>query len=108
MNTEKDPKILEKLSLFRPKTRKNGRDDIQQPKTANKEAEGIYSKIIKDIDFLRHRIAQVKNADYANKNSAVLQSYENMLASRESVLNWLHENKIAPAPMQTQKTGTGS
>ncbi|PCK02593.1 MAG: hypothetical protein COA42_21935 [Alteromonadaceae bacterium] len=110
MSTAKDPQILEKLSLFRHKARKYEKSEAQQStddkRINNVEMEDIYTKIIDDIDFLQHRIAQVKNADYANKSFAVLQSYESMLASRESVLNWLHENKIAPVSMQTQKTGT--
>ena len=52
--------------------------------------EELIQKVTGDIGFLEDRIAQLKNTRVPNE--VVLQTYESMLESRVSVLNWLTEN----------------
>ena len=60
------------------------------------KVEGIVHDIYKyvldleDIQFLRDRIERIKKLQ--TPNSTVLKTYQAMLESRESVLDWLREN----------------
>ena len=47
----------------------------------------IKSKVIEDINFLRSRIEKTKRLK--TSNSTILSTYEEMLASREAILEWL-------------------
>lgn len=49
----------------------------------------ISKKIEQDVRFLRHRIYSLKNQ--ARPNTVIIQTYEDMLQSRLSVLNWLED-----------------
>ena len=49
------------------------------------------SKLIDDIQFLQDRIQRMKQ--FRNPNKGTLQTYEDMLKSREAVLAWLEEQK---------------
>ena len=59
---------------------------------ANYEASSsaIAAKVLEDIQFLRDRIERIKKLQ--TPNSTVLKTYQAMLESRESVLDWLREN----------------
>ena len=50
----------------------------------------IANKVIEDIQFLKDRIERIKKLQ--TPNSTVLRTYQSMLESRESVLEWLVEN----------------
>ena len=50
----------------------------------------IANKVIEDIQFLKDRIERIKRLQ--TPNSTVLRTYQSMLESRESVLEWLVEN----------------
>lgn len=56
----------------------------------NASAAAIASKVLEDIHFLQDRIARMKKLQ--TPNSTVLKTYQSMLESRESVLQWLEEN----------------
>jgi hypothetical protein len=56
----------------------------------NSNTSAITAKVIEDINFLQDRIARIKKLQ--TPNSAVLKTYQSMLESRESVLQWLNEN----------------
>ena len=50
----------------------------------------ISGKVNKDIQFLKDRIAKMQA--YNNPNRETLKVYEEMLESREAVLQWLESN----------------
>jgi hypothetical protein len=52
-----------------------------------KEASSVQSKVEQDIAFLLHRINLMKKQKIPNR--IVIETYENMLKSRQSVLAWL-------------------
>ncbi len=52
-----------------------------------KEASSVQTKVEQDIAFLQHRIGMMKKQKVPN--SIVIETYENMLKSRQSVLSWL-------------------
>lgn len=52
-----------------------------------KEASSVQTKVEQDIAFLQHRINLMKKQKVPN--SIVIETYENMLKSRQSVLSWL-------------------
>lgn len=52
-----------------------------------KEASSVQTKVEQDIAFLQHRIHMMKKQKAPN--SVVIETYENMLKSRLSVLSWL-------------------
>jgi hypothetical protein len=54
-----------------------------------KEASSVQTKVEQDIAFLQHRIGLMKKQKIPN--SIVIETYENMLKSRQSVLSWLHD-----------------
>lgn len=56
----------------------------------NASTTAIAAKVLEDIQFLQDRIARIKKLQ--TPNATVLKTYESMLESRESVLQWLQEN----------------
>lgn len=54
-----------------------------------KEASSVQTKVEQDIAFLQHRINLMKKQKIPN--SIVIETYENMLKSRQSVLAWLRD-----------------
>ncbi|MFO1390415.1 hypothetical protein [Cellvibrio sp.] len=54
-----------------------------------KEASSVQTKVEQDIAFLQHRINLMKKQKIPN--SVVIETYENMLKSRQSVLAWLQD-----------------
>lgn len=50
----------------------------------------IAAKVIEDIHFLQDRIERIKKLQ--TPNSTVLKTYQSMLESRQSVLEWLKDN----------------
>ena len=54
-----------------------------------KEASSVQSKVEHDIAFLQHRIGLMKKQK--TPNNIVIETYENMLKSRQSVLAWLRD-----------------
>jgi hypothetical protein len=54
-----------------------------------KEASSVQTKVEQDIAFLQYRIGLMKRQ--AVPNSIVIETYENMLKSRQSVLSWLRD-----------------
>ncbi len=52
-----------------------------------KEASSVQTKVEQDIAFLQHRISLMKKQKIPNR--VVIETYENMLKSRQSVLAWL-------------------
>jgi len=54
-----------------------------------KEASGVQTKVEQDIAFLQHRIGLMKQQKIPN--TVVIETYENMLKSRQSVLAWLRD-----------------
>lgn len=56
----------------------------------NSSTSAIANKVLEDIQFLQDRISRIKKLQ--TPNSTVLKTYESMLESRESVLQWLREN----------------
>ena len=53
------------------------------------EASSVQTKVEQDIAFLQHRINLMKKQKVLN--SVVIETYENMLKSRQSVLSWLRD-----------------
>lgn len=53
------------------------------------EVSGVQTKIVQDIAFLQYRIELMKKQAHPNK--IVIETYENMLKSRTSVLSWLQD-----------------
>lgn len=58
-----------------------------------KEASSVQTKVEQDIAFLQHRIGLMKKQRVPN--SIVIETYENMLKSRQSVLSWLRDGSGA-------------
>lgn len=56
-----------------------------------KEASSVQTKVEQDIAFLQHRISLMKKQKVPN--SIVIETYENMLKSRQSVLSWLRDGE---------------
>lgn len=56
----------------------------------NASTTAIAHKVLEDIHFLQDRINRIKRLQ--TPNSTVLKTYQSMLESRESVLQWLREN----------------
>ncbi len=54
--------------------------------------EEVMKKVIEDINFLRGRIDHIKRSAMAASNPTIIETYESMLQSRESVLAWLQED----------------
>ncbi|RYZ83523.1 MAG: hypothetical protein EOO68_32845 [Moraxellaceae bacterium] len=54
-----------------------------------KEASSVQIKVEQDIAFLQHRIDLMKKQKVPN--NIVIETYENMLKSRQSVLSWLRD-----------------
>jgi hypothetical protein len=54
-----------------------------------KEASNVQSKVEQDIAFLKNRIELMKQQK--TPNNIVIETYENMLKSRQSVLAWLRD-----------------
>ncbi|HOY23161.1 MAG TPA: hypothetical protein PK002_08390 [Cellvibrio sp.] len=54
-----------------------------------KEASSVQTKVEQDIAFLQHRISLMKKQQIPN--SIVIETYENMLKSRQAVLSWLRD-----------------
>lgn len=54
-----------------------------------KEASSVQVKVESDIAFLENRIALMKQQKVPN--NIVIDTYENMLKSRQSVLAWLRD-----------------
>lgn len=50
----------------------------------------IAAKVIEDINFLQDRIDRIKRLQ--TPNSSVLKTYQSMLESRQTVLEWLKDN----------------
>jgi len=53
----------------------------------------VLSKLHDDIRFLHDRINRMKQ--FRSPNKATLETYEEMLKSREAVLTWLEEQKTS-------------
>lgn len=53
------------------------------------EASSVQTKVEQDIAFLQHRIGLMKKQKVPN--NVVIETYENMLKSRQSVLSWLRD-----------------
>lgn len=53
------------------------------------EASSVQTKVEQDIAFLQHRINLMKKQKVPN--NIVIETYENMLKSRQSVLSWLRD-----------------
>ncbi len=51
----------------------------------------VVAKVIEDINFLRGRINHIKRAALTPRTPTILNTYESMLKSRESVLSWLQD-----------------
>jgi len=51
------------------------------------EASNVQTKVEQDIAFLEHRIGLMKKQK--TPNTIVIETYESMLKSRQSVLSWL-------------------
>lgn len=68
-------------------------DQLIPKPTYNANSSAIASKVIEDIQFLQDRIERIKKLQ--TPNSTVLKTYQSMLESRESVLEWLRENGAA-------------
>jgi len=58
-----------------------------------KEASSVQAKVEQDIAFLQHRINLMKKQNIPN--NVVINTYENMLKSRKSVLSWLRDGNGA-------------
>ena len=56
----------------------------------DERSKDIAKKVLEDINFLKDRISRIKRTN--NINPGVLNTYESMLESRQSVLKWLEEN----------------
>ena len=54
------------------------------------EASSVQTKVEQDIAFLQNRIGLMKKQK--NPNNVVIETYENMLKSRQSVLAWLRDS----------------
>lgn len=52
----------------------------------------VVAKVIEDINFLRGRINHIKRAALSPRTPTILDTYESMLKSRESVLSWLQDD----------------
>ncbi|MFL0810978.1 MAG: hypothetical protein K6L76_11235 [Agarilytica sp.] len=76
--------------LVRLRTHKRTYDELVPAIT-----EDVLAKVIEDINFLRDRIGHVKRTKLASRNPSILATYESMLRSRESVLQWLQEEQEA-------------
>lgn len=55
----------------------------------------VANKVQSDILFLESRIALLQQQP--NPNPMVLQTYEQMLESRQAVLDWLQQNEVQVA-----------
>ncbi len=55
------------------------------------EASSVQIKVEQDIAFLQHRIGLMKKQKIPN--NIVIETYENMLKSRQSVLSWLRDGR---------------
>ena len=71
----------------------------------NTECNELYTqdmatKVMEDIHFLRDRIAHIKRSRMSSPNPVILQTYQSMLESRESVLAWLNEHNISSEQSQ--------
>ena len=62
----------------------------------------VAAKVQNDVDFLLDRIEHLQRQ--LNPNPIVLQTYKEMLESRQAVLNWLLQDHSNSA-IETQKTG---
>ena len=60
----------------------------------------ISQKVEQDVNFLSERIELMKQQ--RNPNPVVLETYESMLASRLSVLDWLEKNEHYTPPEMEQ------
>ncbi len=54
----------------------------------------VIAKVIEDINFLRDRIAHIKRAKKSLTNPTILNTYQSMLESRETVLASLSEASL--------------
>ena len=54
-----------------------------------KQASSVQTKVEQDIAFLQHRMILMKKQKIPNR--VVIETYENMLKSRQSVLAWLRD-----------------
>lgn len=52
----------------------------------------VTNKVLEDIDFLRDRIKMIESQ--RTPNTVILNTYQKMLESRESVLKWLEEHEV--------------
>lgn len=52
----------------------------------------VQQKVEQDIAFLQHRIQLMKQQKV--QNTIVIETYENMLRSRQSVLAWLQDGNV--------------
>ncbi len=62
----------------------------------------VAEKVQNDVDFLLARIEHLQQQ--LNPNPIVLQTYKEMLESRQAVLNWLLQDHTS-APAEAQKAG---
>jgi len=85
MHANTDHSTFESLVRLRSNRRKRSVDKRVNP-------EEVKAKVLEDISFLRGRIDHIKRARQPNSNPSILQTYESMLESRESVLVWLNDN----------------
>lgn len=60
-------------------------------------------KLHADIQFLRDRIEKMRS--FKNPSKATLDTYEEMLKSREAVLAWLEQQKPASSAHPISETG---
>lgn len=80
MSTGHDTAVPEKIGRMMPKSFKKG------PFVYSAMAK----KITEDINFLTDRIERVKKLQ--TPNPSVLKTYQSMLESRQTLLQWLQEN----------------
>ena len=93
MQREGSPQhIFDELNRVRNSTPHRQESRMNQVGTAV-ITDDVTAKVIEDIQFLRDRIAYIKRSDSAT-NTAILETYENMLESRESVLAIMQKNEL--------------
>lgn len=90
-------KTFEALNRLRSATKRasesNERHSVPRTRTPDSvNSVEVTAKVIEDIHFLRDRIDHIKRSNYPSPNPTILQTYQSMLESRESVLNWLQDN----------------
>lgn len=88
------------MTLETPPTHVPAAIDRLMPRSPyNTSTAAIAAKVLEDIHFLQDRIDRIKRL--RAPDAAVLNTYQSMLESRESVLQWLRENEVFDEPVDT-------